>query len=515
MSPFPLTDRSRQAGRLIAAAALCIYIATAGGGLTSIDAVMTYEVTKSLVSHGTTAFDVAGLNQHPGVDGRYYSRFGIGQSIFNIPFYLAGRTVRQALGLRIGRSDSIDKAAVALGSTVAATGIVWVAYLFAWRLSGSAVGARRTALALAFGTLVWPYSKFGFNVALTAWCLTAGIYAAWIGVRLDRLKTLAASGAWLAGAFLTRHEMAAAALLVGAWIALESRREGRMLPARLAWFGAPLAAAFAFWLWYNFVRFGSPFDPGNLDDPVVGFDAPILVGIHGFLFSPGRSLFLYVPLAAAGVLALPALARRDGSLAALFVALSVSLVVVYSTLRAWDGLRSYGPRYLVPVLPMLVIPMVWWMEPGRQWWRRALLWLVAFSAAVQLPGVLVDFSKVSVEHAREVGYYPRDAKVYNWLESGMVLDTRAALASVPQNLRYLAKGERPNGIQQAAAEEDHDLTQRLAFSLDFWWLYLYYLGAMSASVAVIVGLVPLALAGLLLRENLELDDALAQSLTGA
>ena len=253
MMPLPMTTQSRQAARLIGVAVFCVYVATAGGGLTSIDAVMTYEVTKSLVSHGSTAFDVAGLNQHRGVDGRYYSRFGIGQSLFNIPFYVAGRAVRQGLGLRMGRPETLDKAAVAFGSTVAAAGIVWVAYLFAWRLSGSAVAARRTALALGLGTLIWPYSKFGFNVALTAWCLTAGVYAAWVGVRLDRVKTLAASGAWLGSAFLTRHEMAIAALLVTAWIIVESRRDWGRFTERLMWLGVPLAAALAFWLWYNLI----------------------------------------------------------------------------------------------------------------------------------------------------------------------------------------------------------------------------------------------------------------------
>ena len=182
-----MTSESRRAARLTAVAALCIYIATAGGGLTTVDAVMTYEVTKNLVTRGSTAFDVVGLNHHRGVDGRYYSPFGIGQSIFNIPFYLTGRAAHQRLGVRIGRSETIDKAAVSLGNTLAAAGVVWVVYLFAWRLSGSLVAARRTALALGFGTLVWPYSKFGFNAALTSWCLIAGMYSAWVGVRVDQI----------------------------------------------------------------------------------------------------------------------------------------------------------------------------------------------------------------------------------------------------------------------------------------------------------------------------------------
>jgi len=269
-----------------------------------------------------------------------------------------------------------------------------------------------------------------------------------------------------------------------------------------------MAAGVLFWCWYNYVRFGSPFDPGNLDDPVVGFDAPMMVGILGFLFSPGRSLFIYVPLALAGIVAYPAFARRVGSLAWLFVAIMLSLLLVYSSMWAWDGLRSYGPRYLVPFLPLLTVPLVWWLAPGRERWRRALLALVVFSAIVQLPGVLVDFSKVSVDHGRAVGGYSRDAKVYNWRETGLVLDTLAVIEAVPTNLRYLVRGERPAGIRQAVGDDDRDFGQRLSFSLDFWWLYLYYLGAVSAPVALLLGLVPLACGWLMLRRQIALDRML-------
>ena len=509
-----MTAEPRRAAGLIAVAALCIYISTAGGGLTSVDAVMTYEVTKNLVSHGTSSFDVVGLNHHRGVDGRYYSPFGIGQSIFSIPFYVVGQSARQWFGLRLGRPETLDKSAVALGSTVAAAGIVWVAYLFAWRLSGSLVGACRTALALGFGTLVWPYSKFGFNAALTGWCLTAGIYSAWVGVRLDRRRLVAWSGIWLACAFLTRHEMAVAAVLVAAWIAFETRRDWRLLTGRLVWLGVPLAAAFAFWLWYNFTRFGHPFDTGNLGpdlalDQQFMLDQSILVGLRGLLFSPGRSLFVYAPLTVAGVLALPSLARRDRSTAVLFAGVLVSFLVLYGSLRYWDGLRGYGPRYLVPVLPILIIPLVWWLEPGNSRWRRALLWVVALSVVVQLPGVVVDFSKVSVAHARASGEYSRDAKIYNWRESGLVLDARAAIAAVPVNVRYLVRGERPPVETLPANKDDGDFSQRFEFSLDFWWLYLYYLGAISPPVAVGLGAMPLLIAfgcGVRIRQLMHADQ---------
>ncbi len=497
-----MTSQSRRAARLVAGLALCVYISTAGGSLTSTDAVMTYEVTKNLVEHGSVAasYNVKGMEQHRGVDGRFYAPFGIGQSLFNIPFYLAGHAAQRVIGIRAGKPDTVDKAAVALGNTVAAAGIVWVVFLFAWRLSGSMSAAIWTTLSLAFGTLVWPYSKFGFNALLTTWCLTAGIYAAWLGVRSDRRACLVWSGVWLACAFLTRHEIAIAILVAAAWVLYESRRDGRQAAIRITLMGVAPLVGVVFWFWFNFIRFGNPFNTGYAGDSTIGFDSSILTGMYGLLFSPGRSLFVYVPLALAGLPALFALARRDSSLAALFTALVGSLLVFYSSMPSWEAGRSYGPRYLVPILPFLITPIVWWLEPRRSWGRRGLIALALFSVLVQLPGILVDYSKVSVAAARAGSDASRQATLYSWRHSGLILNTHAALTGIQNNVRYLANRERP-ATMPPSGEGDDELGQRLAFSLDFWWLYLYFLGALSASAAIVLGAVPL-LAGSLIGRKL-------------
>jgi hypothetical protein len=509
VTPFPPTAASRRAGRLVAGVAFCLYLTTAGGGLASSDAVMTYEVTKNLITHGSVAasYDVKNISQLRGVDGRVYSPFGIGQSIVNVPFYVAAQLAQRAHG-GVGGPDTLGKAAVALGNTVVASGLVWVTFLFAWRLSGDMVAASRTAFALGFGTLLWPYSKFGFNAPLTTWCLLAGVYAVWLGVRLDRRRSMAWGGVWLSCAFLTRHEMAIACAVVAVWVVAQSREHPRKLFERLVWLGAPLAAAAAFWLWYNVIRFGDPFNPGYLNDPTVQFNAPILQGMYGLLFSPGRSIFVYSPLTIVGLAALVAVGRRDRAMAVLFAGLTLSLLLFYSSLSSWDGGRSYGPRYLVPALPFLVLPMVWWLAPGRGLWPRAIFGLVLVSVIVQLPGVLVDFSKVSVAYARENGNV-WETRTYTWKESGIVLNARAALHAVPANVGYLVRGERPvkadppgnedegDRLQPPAPKTESDLSRRFAFSVDFWWLYLFYLGAVPAWLAVALAAALVAASGLM------------------
>jgi hypothetical protein len=186
---------------------------------------------------------------------------------------------------------------------------------------------------------------------------------------------------------------------------------------------------------------------------------------------------------------LASLARRDRSLVALLGGLFVSLLVLYGSLRYWDGLRGYGPRYLVPLLPILTVPLVGVLEPLAAGRRRIVLALVWLSVAVQLPGVTVDFSKVSVDHAAASGYYSRDAKIDNWGESAIVLNATVVRTAVPANAANLARGVRP-AVQAQAEPDDAGFAQRFSFSLDFWWLYLFYFGVLPApvSVAMAIGL---------------------------
>jgi hypothetical protein len=48
--------------------------------------------------------------------------------------------------------------------------------------------------------------------------------------------------------------------------------------------------------------------------------------------------------------------------------------------------------------------------------------------------------------------------------------------AVPENVGYVA-GLRPvPRISRPGSDADRDFSQQFAFSLDFWWLYLFYLG---------------------------------------
>ena len=478
---LPRSGRHRIDALLVFLLALVLYVATTGGSMATD--IMSYEVAKNIVEHGSVAmsFNVHDMDAHRGTDGRYYSPYGIGHPVYAVPFYLAGRVTEEATGLSVGKPEALRKAFFVLGNAVAAAATVWLTFLFALRLGGSARAAAATALTLGFATLLWPYAKMGFNAPVAALALLWGVYLLWTGVRDARPAVLWLSGIGFGCALLVRHELALAMLPAGLWILLESQGNVRAALRRTIPVAVPVAAAILLTLYYNHVRFGNLRDTGYLRDSTAAF-GPVSTGLWGFVASPGRSLFLFAPVTALGLAAFPSTWRRDRATALLLGGTVAVLTLFYASQLYWDADRSYGPRYLVAILPFLCLPLTPWFDlPPRSVRRRVLSVVVVLSVIAQAPGVLVDFTKA--------GYRPEHAhldyqrRLWTWEGSGFNLNAQAAAKLIPVNIRYLA-GTEPRPVIRNAEYTATDFAGQFAFSLDFWWLYLFHARAISASAAL-------------------------------
>jgi len=121
----------------------------------------------------------------------------------------------------------------------------------------------------------------------------------------------------------------------------------------IAWFVLTLALVAFSIAWYDWVRYGNPFATGYRADET--FSTPILLGLYGLLFSPGKGLFVYVPLLATLALALPMFYRRARRETLLILTIFALCLVTFSTWYYWWGGTNWGPRFLVPMLPFLVL----------------------------------------------------------------------------------------------------------------------------------------------------------------
>jgi hypothetical protein len=455
------------------------YLLTAGGTLGTGDASATFALARSIVDRGRV--DVPrdqSLDAWRGPDGRYYLPFGIGQALYDVPFLVAGRVALGVAGVPAAQQEPFLKAGVALASTVSASLCVAAVAALAWRFSRNRSAAFVTGLIAAFATPLWPYSKFGFSAPLVAAAVASGVLGLAAGLEDERPGWMIGGGALLGAAVLVRHE---AVLAIGAalgWVALQPGAwKTRVFRIGVASVG-PLTASVGS-LAYNVARFGNPWRTGHTPDVTWR-------GAWGLLASPSGSIVVFAPIVVIGILALVSAVRKRQPLAWLVAVVAGVLTVFYASLDDYLGTRSYGPRYLVPLVPLVVAPIAAWVapDPAHVWRRRAVVAVAVLSLLIQIPAVLVDFSRAGIAAGRPVPAL----RVTEWQWSPLWITTRAAAHGVADNLRYVTGLEpRPRGDH---GTDDGSLAARVSFSLDFWWLYAWYLGLISRATA-------LAAAGLL------------------
>jgi hypothetical protein len=497
---------TRKAALALFAVVLAVYLFTAGGSFATTDAMVTYDQTKQLVEARSVALshDLIGNQAYRGPDGRYYSPFGVLQSIYNVPFYLAGRAGASALAHGATTSDMIPKAVVALGNTVPMACAIWLTCLFAYRLSGSTSAAVLTALFIALGSPAWVYAKFGYNAPLATLWLVAASYETFAALRHGPERRLLLAGLSLGMALLTRHELVAGGVAIAAFVAIESGGNLRLIVRRLLALGAGFAPAAIGWLAWNAVRFGNPLQTGYLRDVVPGFGSSISAGLYGLLLSPTASVFAYCPLVLLGCAALIGLARRDRAAAVLLGGQALVLLLIYAQLENWRAGRSFGPRYLVPAIPLVCLPLACWFSAAPRRARGLLVAACVASVVWTLPGVLVDFSKVGLARARADGAPSAEQRLYDWSRSPLVENLGASAVALPANFRYLVGLEPPPSIVGRQGEATPEVGQQLAFGVDFWWVSAFYLGFIGRGVALVIGGLGLAIIGLLGRRLVRL-----------
>ncbi len=492
-------------------ATLALYALTASGTIASSDGTTMFLLTRSLV-HGHTIAIPTG-NGYPGRDGRLYAKAGLGQAIVAAPFLLAGdalaATAARGAGFLRGKQEFVVRAVTSsLNLVVGSLGVV-AFFLTAIALGAGATRALLVATALAVATPHWVYAKTFLTEPLTAFCCIVGVGC----VATARGRPPRAAAVWLAGAGLawgwalvTKSAMATAVGPLAVWAAWDIWHRRAVGPGggpvgqaargervRLLLAGvAPLLACAALVLWYNAARFGSPWASGyGAEVSVASFSTPWHVGLYGLLFSSGKSLFVYAPLLVLAPAGFALMLRRhapERALAATLLVVWALNLLVYARFMAWAGDGSWGPRYLVPLLPLGLLPVATYLGAGAGGGRGArhavARWLTVAGLCVTLGGVAIYFGS----YLRVAGEYPYTRE---FGDPRFMADTHFNPAFSPvtghwtmawHNLEEHVDGRHPRVTPaaydpQSRLPVDAQQAEQLLGGFDLWWCYLWYAGA--------------------------------------
>ncbi|UCC87262.1 MAG: hypothetical protein JSV81_20805 [Anaerolineales bacterium] len=373
---------------------LSTYMFTYTGMLTSADEVSIAAVTENLAARGKfntdqliwSAWEHGWMAQGTlGLDGHMYSKKGVGISILLAPLIKLSLAIRS-----VGHTHLL----MLFGPLICAlTGLLVMAIACQWRYPPTA--GFTLGLVCGLGTIVWPYSKTLFQEPLIGLALVVTVYA--ISSKLNT-RTMLLASLMLALAMMNRlpNALAIPPVVLYGLYRLHKSIEHQNWRTRLWLIGIllsmPLVAGITL-AHYNWLRFGAWTSTGYIAGET--FSTPLFQGLSGLLFSPEESLFLFSPVLVFAIVGMPLLFQRFKAEAVLVFTLIAINLCLFALWYDWRGGLAWGPRFTVPLTPLLVISMLplfheWVFLRGG--WRRWIFVSVALiSVAVQVVGSSVFY----------------------------------------------------------------------------------------------------------------------------
>ncbi|MEA3375487.1 MAG: hypothetical protein U9R72_04740 [Chloroflexota bacterium] len=460
---------------------LAVYLLSASLRIDSGDGETMYRVAHSLVTGEGVAIPAT---QGALVDGRtgygrvgtgglYYSKYGLGWSLAAVPFCAAGRMIAPVL---TGATEGfVTRAAVMLLNPLLTAATAVLLLQLACRLYTSTTAATLSLL-YGLGTIAWYYAKSAFSEPIVTLLLLAALCA----VERNSLMT---AGVMLGGMILTRQTAILMVIPVTTWAVVRGWQHGGL--RRLRGFAAlllPIGLGQLIAVGYNTYRFGNPLHFGY---GTATWDTPFLQGVYNQLLSPGKGLFVFMPVLLLSLVGWPALLDKRRDWAWLVLLAGAVYLVPHALYGHWSGGGGWGPRLLLPIVPLLLLPAGEVIErwETRRAGRVVLVLLIALSLFIQVLGVSVNWAR----HLQRVRRRSSTRKEYfqrvhhRWRDSPIPGQVR----SLREALGFLHAPERGKRLESLVSREvkkplrdwQSEAVGLLSFNVpDFWFVYLWFLG---------------------------------------
>jgi hypothetical protein len=271
-------------------------------------------------------------------------------------------------------------------------------------------GRRSATIALflfAFATMALPYVRTAWGEPVIAFGLLLAAWAVARSGREDRNRPAGSAPAgslhpafWCGlGLALSMGSNAVYVLLAplfALFICYRPHAPWQQHGRRLLAFVAAPAVVVTGMLVYNLVRFGSGLETGYHFAPgQEGFSTPLWWGVLGLTVSPARGFLWYNPPVLLALWAWPSFHRAARPLSTLLLLVVLAHLLIFGAWWQWWGGYAWGPRFLLPIVPYLILvalPVVDTAVQGRRMWRLVLLSLGLTGLMVQIAGTAVDFN---------------------------------------------------------------------------------------------------------------------------
>jgi hypothetical protein len=340
--------------------------------------------------------DIPGVPPRP-VGATVYPRHGLLQVFLIAPFYAAGDFLEKCIREEKPPSGTQYPSSLPMGPLVAVSFFNPVVTLveaillarIVMLLGATASAANRLMLLFCTATMAWPYAETGMEplqgmgLLLSVWGFIR------FGRRKDFISVIAATAGMIAVA-LHKHYgpgFLAPLLIFGIMTVIASGRK------RIIFASIPIAGFLvdlSLWMFQIHLRNAAGtnfYSPSFMDQVKIRVSIETLWGL---LLSPGKGLFFYSPillLGIPGILEFCRLHRRTALAIGLIMGTNILMVIPWSFALAEE---TWGPRYLYPLVPMLMILGFRSLTADRPRLRSKLIFasVLFISLLIQIPAAM-------------------------------------------------------------------------------------------------------------------------------
>ena len=362
---------------------LVIYVFSAKGYVAVPDTGYSIRTAQAIVERGQLDIPYGEGGTLKAPDGRCYSKYGIGLPLYFVPIVVAGDGLARMTGLP---SDEMIGFLISFANIPFAL-LALFCFAKLLRLFGIAeVYSGVLLVALGLGTLAWPYAVFDFSEAIQMGLLMAAVY----GVVRRSKRAIIAGGVAFAWLVLVKLIFVVFFPVFALYLFTRPGELRHRLKV-LATFSAPFLAACCFLCWLNFFRFGSAFESGYGGEAKQFILSQMGETAPKFLGSFETGIFVFSPILIFGVFGWWQFFKQRRAEAILCFALIAANFVWATSWWAWgEGWEWWGPRLLVPTIPLWLLPAAFLFQRKQSKRRISVLAFVTLLAILlQIPGVLV------------------------------------------------------------------------------------------------------------------------------
>jgi len=318
-------------------------------------------LTRSMVDYGTLSID--NYRDLASVDvsfykNHYYSDKAPGRGFLAIPLYVTGKF------LGFDKEPYVFFSMELMTAFFSALSVV-LFYRFALYMKISKGKSFLLAITYGFATILWTFSKTFFAHPYSAFFNLLALFTLLRAMRESKgkRKYLIYSGISLGVALLLEYTNVAVAILFFSYYFY------KLGIKNIQFIVIPFLTVSSLLLLYNYLIFGNPlnipynyqYSYGNILETSYFRTDYLKEGLSGLLFSTWRGLFYYSPVLLLSMVGFlywfKQRQEKDKALPLVLMLSFAAILIFYAATPAWRGGNSFGPRYLLAVMPFLVLPM--------------------------------------------------------------------------------------------------------------------------------------------------------------